>query len=687
MIRRMKKFYALSLAALLAACGGGGADGGGSTPPPQAAPTIHINVPTSPVLQGGPPLRLTASVSNGAAPTWTLGAGAPGKLTPGSDGNSILYEPPAVGVSANTQVTIMASAGGASAQYEFTLYPPPGSPGLSLITGIIGQRDFIDGKGTTAAFHAIQSIIADGADGYFVLDANTEKLAIRKVSAGGEVSTLYSSSGSYGYSDPWFNRSERLALASDGALYVLEQSSSGKRLLRFGANAAASVVLSGAPLDKVHAIVRAGGGAIYLVAPRGLTRLTADGARSVFAGDPDADFDAGVVAQDGSGATARFSFISAIGSDTEGNVLLRDGELFRRVSAAGMVTSATLPGLADIRTAQIAGARDGSFRLLADQAPARVHKVTPSNDVSLVFQETGPSVLLPSYIALGSGNQLLLAQRSELRQTDGAALTRNFAGAQDFFGFVLDGPAAEARFSKPDAIASDLAGNLYVSDHPGKMAYLPGEPGTRGFTLRKITPGGQVSSLFSTADTGKVSGMAVGRDGTIYFSDLQQFGSHGALSGSAVYKATPDGKVTVLAGCPPSRACPRGIVDGTGANATFAAASLIGMDAADNLYVTDNYTAPVIRKVAPDGSTTTISALPAGVGAAPDGNTYVIRDRLVVRRTPDGKETVVAGTEGSTKTILTGTGSFHGPFAITPIGPRSLAVISGEAIVKLVLPP
>ncbi|WP_342117086.1 hypothetical protein [Pseudoduganella sp. OTU4001] len=675
----MKKLLAYSLIALLTACGGGGGssnsgnNNSGNNPPPQTAPTIHISAPTAPVLQGGPRVQLSAMVSNGATPTWTLAAGAPGKLLPGSDANSILYEPPASGVSATTQIVVTASAGGGSAQYTFNLYPPPGTPGLSLITGAIGQRGFIDGKGTAAAFHTIHSITADDAGGYYVFDVNAEKLAIRKVSANSEVSTLYSTSGSYSYnSDPWYDRGARLALASDGMLYVLEKSANGKRLLRISPNGTANVVLSGAALDKVSGIARAANGAIYLVAPHGLSRLAANGTLAVFAGDPAAAFDSNATPQDGSGAAARFGYIESIGSDGLGNLLLRDGASFRRISEAGVASTVTLAGLADVRDGQIAGGRDGRFYLLASRTPARVYAVMPSNEVSLVFQENGAGPLLPTYIAPGSDGRLLLAQRSELRMAEGATLTRNFAGAQDFSGFTLDGATAEARFSRPGAIAADLAGNLYVADRPGAREPLPGEPGPRGFTMRKISPGGQVTTLFSFADSGTVTGMAVGRNGNIYFSDLQGFGSHGAVSGSAVYKATPDGKVTVLASA--------------GTSSIAVPIRLLGLDAEDNFYFGDSDAKTVIRKVAPDGTITTVSALPAGVGAAPDGNTYVIRSGTVVQVTPDGKEKVVAGTPGSTSTVLTGAGSFYLLAAIAPTGPGSFALVAGEAIIKFVLP-
>jgi sugar lactone lactonase YvrE len=681
-----KTLSSLAFTLVLSACGGGG---GGTPdtapPPPPPAPTIGVSATADQILAGSAGVPLTATVSNGSAVSWQLAAGAPGSLS-ATSGNSVNYTPPPAGVTASTDVVVTASAGGASKQFTITVYPDPGQPGISLLAGGEGRRGFADGKGTAASFTGIQSIAADRAGGYYVYDATAQRLTIRKVSADGDVSTIYSNSAVYNGNG--YTYVSRLALASDGALYVLSWLDGGRQLLRISPSGVASVALSGAALDNVLNIQPAGNGAVYLISIKAVQKFSASGDLTTVAGDPSAPPFQPSPQVDGAGAAARFNSITTAGVDAEGNLLLKDDTAYRRMSATGTVTTVALPALAEQTISSIAGGPDGAFYILGRKdGRYSVYKVAPSNETTAVFNDLDPANIglsaLPPFALHGSDGRLLIALTAEIRQVTGSK-TQSFAGLQDGSGLAVDGPPSEARFAQPNGIAADRHGNLYVLDHPG-TAYFDCLCvfGTRGSTLRKITPSGEVTTLGAAADNGTPNGMAVDRAGNVYFSDIQQFGPRGSTSGSAVYKITPDGRFSVLAGCPPSRDCARGSADGPGTDARFVSARLLGVDADANLYVEDfRGESTVVRKITADGTTTTVTALPSGIGTAPDGSKYKAghvdpddwtRGWKVLRTAANGTETVVA------------TG-LQGRIWLAPAGPYSVAVISGETILKLVVP-
>lgn len=68
-----------------------------------------------------------------------------------------------------------------------------------------------------------------------------------------------------------------------------------------------------------------------------------------------------------------------------------------------------------------------------------------------------------------------------------------------------------------------------------------------------------------------------------------------------IRKITPDGQMSVYAGTPNVL----GGRNGTLAEATFGAINSLAVDADDNLYVSDNYSGPVIRKITPAGMVST----------------------------------------------------------------------------------
>jgi len=155
-----------------------------------------------------------------------------------------------------------------------------------------------------------------------------------------------------------------------------------------------------------------------------------------------------------------------------------------------------------------------------------------------------------------------------------------------------DGPIGTATFGSPIAIEIDASDTLYVSEASRK-------------TIRKITSGGQVSTLtFSAAFSPSFYGLAVDSLGILYALDS---------SLHRVYKITPTGPTTadiaLLAGST------SGFANGQGSAAQFnlQVDSGICVDRFGNVYVGDKNNG-YIRKISPSGNVITIAG--TGVNAA-----------------------------------------------------------------------
>jgi sugar lactone lactonase YvrE len=203
-------------------------------------------------------------------------------------------------------------------------------------------------------------------------------------------------------------------------------------------------------------------------------------------------------------------------------------------------------------------------------------------------------------------------------------------------GAFANGTGAAAKFKNPKGIAADEAGNIYVADYGNNR-------------IRKITPGGTVSTFAGSSIAGSEDGLgkaatfnhpygiAVDASGNVYVSDnggslIRKITSDGLVStfientsatglatdasgnlyvadaiGNVIVKITPAGVIDTLAGDPLSF----GAEDGTGADATFNNPLGVAVDASGNVYVADNNNS-TIRKITPSKVVSTI----AGSGTA-----------------------------------------------------------------------
>lgn len=320
----------------------------------------------------------------------------------------------------------------------------------------------------------------------------------------------------------------------------------------------------------------------------------------------------------GTTATARFNFPTGIVADSAGNLFVADNtnHTIRKITPTNAVT--TFAGLAS-------GA--GS-----------------ANGTGITARFSGPQG-----ITVDAADTLYVADTNNntIRAVTPAAAVTTLAGLAGTTG-ADNGSGPAARFNSPFGVASDGAGNIYVAD-------------TASNTLRKVTPGGVVTTFAGTAGvtgsadaTGAAATFNSPRDvamdaaGNLYVADfgnqtIRKIDASGAVTtfagtvgatspgdgtgtaarfsgpsalvfdsggnlyvadanSSTIRKITPAAVVTTFAGNGSSP----GSADGTGTSAQFRAPTGLAVDGADNIYVADTFNC-TIRKITPAGVVTTLA--------------------------------------------------------------------------------
>jgi ABC-type branched-subunit amino acid transport system substrate-binding protein len=269
--------------------------------------------------------------------------------------------------------------------------------------------------------------------------------------------------------------------------------------------------------------------------------------------------------RDGPAAQARFSTLSGVAVDRQGDIYLVElhGNRVRRITPDGMVSTLAgtgAPGYADGpgSTAQFSGPEsldvdDRGNVYVADSANHRIRVIGPDGTVSTLA---------------GVGE----------------------AGYRD-------GPAAQAQFNYPTGVAVDRAGVVYVADLGNDR-------------IRAISPDGIVTTLAGSGERGFKDGppdqaefdgpyrLTVDVDGNVYVADAvvaERRGNH------AIRRIAPDGTVTTLAGIGQP-----GLADGAAAEAGFYFPKGVAVDEAGNVYVTDSSTER-IRVITPQGMVYTVA--------------------------------------------------------------------------------
>lgn len=707
----------------LAACGGGnsGDTGSGSASPPVTAQSITVAGDASQVLVGSKPVTLTSTLATPASVIWSIAEG-PGTLS-ASTGASVTYAPPAAGVGANTAVVIKASAGEASKTYRMTVYPDPGEPGLSLIAGTLGSIGNLDGTGTAARFADITDMAADNAGNLLVLDAG----GLRKVTAAGQVSAI-----EMPISSPLNPVS--VSVAPDNTAYLARRAGANQlHVLKLLPDNSVQPFLTAAQTDQSLRRIVAGAQGLFLIGNAHISTVGANGTAGILIGKEE---DSSAPCRDGTGADARLGVINDAVLDAAGNLIILACSSVRKVTPAGVVTTLAgdLTGSGTPRDGVGAAAHFGNYRASVaidksgnirvidfDQPvpgqgepslPYRVRQVGAGGVVTTLasgtlpqFRQGWPGFVGPApygtasplrQVRYLSDGTAIVARGAELRKLADDGTLSAFAGDEGDITEEVAGTVATARFITPRSASADLAGNLYVVD----------DVGDERTTAYKIAASGQVTKILDTNTTAlpddrEPNQILAGPDGAVYitwFARRHPFDRYFSCS-TQIYKLPAGGTPQLLAGGLGAIRSDAPRVDGLGAAADLCDANLLGFDADGNLYAADwSNSVAVYRKITPLGNVTTVGALPAGVGATADGYRYEgdPYKAVVYRVDARGAKTAVAGTAGQVGNrvgALPGSllpqQTFPGSrdrMSVTVIGPRTLAVVSGGAVLKLVLP-
>ncbi|HZV13564.1 MAG TPA: hypothetical protein VFA55_10145 [Candidatus Kapabacteria bacterium] len=308
--------------------------------------------------------------------------------------------------------------------------------------------------------------------------------------------------------------------------------------------------------------------------------------------------------------------------DTAGNLyIIESGNNdIRKITPDGVVS--TLAG--NFSSPSDACVDDSGNVYLSDFAEQFIKKITPQGVMSFIAgsgyvgytDTTGffAQFDYPRGIVRDKNGNLYVADswNHRIRKITPAGKVTTFAGGGSSMGVqsvgdFKDGQDTSARFYTPSGLAIDDSGNIYVAD-----AY--------NHRIRKITPGGYVSTIGGNGATGPGNGgfadgskdsarfntpteLCVDAQGNVYVSDT---------FGERIRKIAPDGTVSTIAGNGSA-----GFMDSTGFYAEFNYPRGIVFDGKNTFYVND-YNNNSIRKIVTGGS----SAVREPMAVSPAINIY-----------------------------------------------------------------
>jgi sugar lactone lactonase YvrE len=538
-----------------------------------------------------------------------------------------------------------------------------------IITTIASGTTIGDGNSAlNAGFGGPTAVGFDQNGNMLIVD--TDDLRIRKIDANGIVST-FAGTGEYGFAgdngsatSALFNQPRGIAIDATGVVYVSDYQNN--RIRRVNANGTITTIagngnqgFSGDGGPAVNAQVNLpqnlaidGAGNLYIADTQNhrIRKIGTDGIITTVAGNGTAGFGG-----DGGPATSgQLNSPAAVAVGTDGSLYIADTENYRvrKVGPTGFITtlagngayqsggdggpavSATLARPLDI-------AVDGMGTVYITQQDARIRKITPSGTMlpvagngtegfsgdsglainALIGSETGVDVDAAGTVYIADRNNF------RIRRITSDDVITTIAGGYSGDG----GPATKAFFRKtiaktPTNLAVDVYGNVYISDRFGNR-------------IRKVTPAGIISSVAGTGING--------------------YAGDGGLAIEAQLRH------------------PRGV----------------GLDSIGNLYMIDQYNRR-IRKVDTNGQITTtagdgrsefIGTWPYvtsadiynsnGMAVSKSGTVYVPISNCILKITPSGVITIVAGT-----TAGTGYSGDGGPATSAQLGfyPRSVTLDKDE---------
>jgi sugar lactone lactonase YvrE len=283
-----------------------------------------------------------------------------------------------------------------------------------------------------------------------------------------------------------------------------------------------------------------------------ILKINSSGNVSVFAGDPSGN--SGFI--NGQGSSAKFYLPWGLALDSSGYIYVSDynNNAIRKIDQSGNVTT-------------LAGDPSGNSGFINGQgSSAKFNK--------------------PQGITVDSSRNVYVADRLNhaIRRIDQSGNVSTFAG--DGTPGFLDGQGISAQFFRPDGIAVDSTGNIYVADK-------------NNCAIRLIDPSGNVSTFAGDGTSGYVdgqgtsakfnspAGIIVDPSGNVYVADTSNY---------TIRLIDPSGNVSTFAGDGTA-----GYIDSDLLNSEFSNLQHITIDSNKNIYVNDSNS---IRKINANSTTT-----------------------------------------------------------------------------------
>lgn len=300
------------------------------------------------------------------------------------------------------------------------------------------------------------------------------------------------------------------------------------------------------------------------------------------------------VYSDGVGTAAGFVHPFGLTIDPNGNVYVPDygGHRIRKISPTGTVTTVVGNGTAGyqdgaVDTALVSQptgvALDPQGNLyFVDHGNQRIRKLSIGGVVSTIagngiatFAEgtaASASFNWPGNLCLDTHGNIFVGDQlnHRIRKIDSSGVVTTVAG--NGIATFADGVGTAASFYAPVSVVLDPQDNLYVADNANNR-------------IRKITPGGVVSTFAGSGTGGSLDG--VGTNAQLFAPQGLTIDAQGNLyvaewTNCRIRKITPAGVVSTLAGNGATA-----FADGTGTATSFYNPWGITVDALGNLYVGD----------------------------------------------------------------------------------------------------
>jgi gliding motility-associated-like protein len=494
---------------------------------------------------------------------------------------------------------------------------------VSTFAGSFATPGFADGTGNNARFSGPYGLAIDAADNLYV--AETQNHAIRKISPLGAVTTLAGGGpGSNGMADgtgtsAQFTGPTNLVVDALGNVIVSDAGNNEIRKITPGG----VVTTISATNGQASAGIRIGKDSNYYIAilsKQQIIKMTPNGTSTVIAGSGLGG------AANGPAATATFKRPEDVNFDTDGNLLIadQDNNLIRKLNLTGYTIDKSLPaGLVfDATTGKINGTPTAA-------SPSTIYTITGYNASGSSTATVNITVNATNTPPAGTPPDISYATPQVY--TVGTAITplqpTNNGGPipAKAYGQVTDVPVTPTGFNTPTSLAFDAAGNLYVAEFGKKI-------------ISKITPAGVVTPFagkanissnvdgdLSTATFGAPSGIVFDSQGNMFVADN---------TNNTIRKIDAvTGMVTTFAGSGVAGFAnnPIGIL------AQFKQPYGLAIDAADNIYVADQGN-NAIRMITKTGVATTLAGTSASGTQNGASNTATFRGPMYVA--VDGQVTV-----------------------------------------------